>query len=117
MITSLQNIKKLAFVICTECVFSEARNDILHEDVTYMTVCIRTVQIDFTRPSLNIHEFSKILAFKVKKELSDDVAQPTPVRRKGFYSQHGQAVRVKVNTEMCLVSNSIIFVPPTLGFL
>lgn len=40
-----------------------------------MTVRIRTVQIDFTRPSLNIHEFSKILAFKVKTELSGNVAE------------------------------------------
>lgn len=40
-----------------------------------MTVSIRTVQIDFTRPSLSIHDFSKILAFIVKMELSDNVAE------------------------------------------
>jgi len=79
------NINKLAFVICTECVLSEIRNEILHENVTYMTVRIITVQIDLTRPSLNIHECSKILGFKVKKALSDNVVQ-NQLDEQGFIS-------------------------------
>ena len=64
-ITSIENINRLVFVICTECVLSEAGNEILHEDVIYMTVCIKIVQTDHTRPTLDIHEFSKILAFRL----------------------------------------------------
>lgn len=65
----------MTFVICTERVLSEAGNEILHEDVIYIRVRIKIVQNDLTSPSLDIYEFSKILAFKVTMEPSDNVAE------------------------------------------
>jgi hypothetical protein len=40
-----------------------------------MRVRIKIVQNDLSRPSLDIYEFSKILAFKVTMEPSDKVAE------------------------------------------